>query len=153
MGDYIFDPNPRAEIMDIHAGNDISFWGHNGTTVLAGHDAVRMTRIDGGPFTLSSFDLAGWPVDNEVPFAIYANTGASQVFVPDGASDGEGGATDFETFQVSGFDGVQSVLFVHTGAGTVAGIFHLDNIEVTEGAPAAPPAAPPANPADPVEQY
>ncbi|MEM7305428.1 MAG: hypothetical protein AAF682_02100 [Planctomycetota bacterium] len=151
-GAYRFEPIPRTEIKDLHVGNDVSFWSNNGTTVLAGHDSMRMTRVDGGPFDLLSFELAGWPTDNEIPFAVYANTGTSAVFVPDGTTDGPGGVADFETFTLLGFEGVQSVLFVHTGPGAVAGIFHLDNLVVREGgAPASPPST--VNPADPVEQY
>ena len=119
----------------------------NGTTVVASHDDVVLFPEAGGTFSLIAFDLAGWPVNREVPFTVVANTGAVASFTPDGLVDGPGGVEDFETFTLPpGFEDVSSVTFIHTGSGTTAGIFHLDDIVVTTptGSAPTPPLAPPS---------
>jgi hypothetical protein len=66
-----------------------------------------------------------------VPFSVVASNGTVAHFVPDGVCDGPGGAVDFESFVLpAGFENVESVLFVHTEAGTFYDSFFLDALEV-----------------------
>jgi hypothetical protein len=129
---YTFTPGPNnaSGFNDSHFGNAVSFWMWNGTTVMASHDDVIMTRFGGGSFSLVSFDFSGWPVNAEIPFTVRGQPGNVVVtLTPDGIVDGPGGEPDFQTFYLpASFQALTSVTWEHSGPGTIAGIFGLDNI-------------------------
>ena len=131
-GGFAFTPGPIPESNESHVANAVDFFGFNGTHVGVWHHDVVMALQDGGMFDLVSFDLAGFPVDNEVPFIVIAQPGdVVAAFIPDGLVDGPGGVQDFQTFFLpDGFTNITSATWVHTGDGTVAGVFALDNIVV-----------------------
>lgn len=130
-GGFLFAPTAFSTIPDVHAGNNVSFWMSNGTTVLAGHGEVLMTRVGGAPFSLLGFDFSGWVDNAEAPFSVVASNGTVANFVPDGICDGVGGDPDFQSFVLpAGFANIESALFVHTGAGTNSGILGVDNLAV-----------------------
>lgn len=137
---YIFSPTDNTQFHDVHIGNSIAAWAYNGTTVLNTHDESFMMEVaNGDEFSLLSFDLAGFPTNNEVSFSLLASNGSLASFDPDGIVDGKDGNVDFETFYLgSGFTNITSVLFIHTGTGTNQGIFHLDNIVVDSNPVPAP---------------
>ena len=132
---YSIGPGPLNGFNDVHLGNAVPTWAHNRTTVLAGHDDIVLQRIDGGTFSLMSFDLAGFPTGNEVPFTVTSSSGGLAHLAPDGFVDGAGGGEDFETFTLpaAGFTNVDRVSFFHSGPGTFAGTFHLDNLVLRPG--------------------
>ena len=129
---YTFTPGPNnfSGFNDSHFGNAVTFWMWNGTTVMANHDDVIMTKSGGGSFSLVSFDFSGWPLNAEKPFTVTGQPGNVVVtFTPDGIVDGPGGAPDFQTFVLpAGFQNLTSVTWEHSGPETIAGIFGLDNI-------------------------
>jgi len=132
--DYTPGPNDASGLNDLHISNQEVFGPWNGTTNGRSHDDVVLTKVGGGSFSISQFDFAGWD-SAEVAFAVtgqYALGGSiSQGFTPDGISDGPGGSADFQTFVLAGnWTGLSSVTWDHTGAGTVQGLFALDNIVV-----------------------
>ena len=125
-------PNNNSGLNDSHFGNAVNFWGFNGTHVMDQHDDVIMTKANGSTFSLSSFDFTGFPQGAEVPFTVTGQPGNIVVtFIPDGLVDGSGGVEDFQTFTLPPtFINLTSVTWQHTGPGTIAGIFGLDNIMV-----------------------
>jgi len=129
---YTFTPGPNnaSGLNDSHFGNAVNFWPYNGTHVALFHDDVVITKDGGGSFDFVQFDFAGWVGGYEVPFTVTAQPGNTVAnFTPDGLCDGPGGAVDFETFTLpSGFEGVTSVTIEHSGAGTVSGIFAIDDL-------------------------
>ena len=135
---FDYTPGPsNPGINDLHVTNQESFWSFNGTTVGGTHDDVVLTKSGGGTFSLSSFDFAGFPSGNEVPFTVTGLRGDAttivQGFAPDGLVDGPGGVVDFETFVVTGdWSNLVSVTWDHTGAGTLQGLFAVDNIAVDQ---------------------
>ncbi|MHC4571435.1 MAG: hypothetical protein ACYS0C_05090 [Planctomycetota bacterium] len=127
---FSFTPTSNTQFSDVHAGNALSNYPYNGTTVMVTHDeTVMMEATNGTSFTLFSFDFAGYPTDNEVPFSLQASNGTVANYTPDGLVDGPGGDPDFQTFTLpAGFTNITSVLFIHTGQGTTQGLFGLDNL-------------------------
>jgi len=129
---YTPGPNNDSGFNDLHIAWDSPPTApSNGSTIGGTHDDVILSRTDGQPFSLISFDFAGFTPGGEVPFTVIANTGSIANFTPDGIVDGVGGAIDFENFVLpAGFTNITSVIWNHTGSGTIAGIFALDNIVV-----------------------
>ena len=139
--EYTPGPNNFSGFDDLHITNQETFWSFNGTTIGGSHDDVVLTKVGGGTFSLQSFDFAGFP-GGEMPFSVvgtYADTTTiTQNFSPDGLLDGPGGVDDFQTFTMVGvWSNLVAVTWNHTGAGTVSGLFALDNI-VVDGAAAVP---------------
>jgi len=127
-GGFLFKPTLNSSIQDVHAGNNVAVWSSNGTTILAGHLEIRMSRADGEPFSLERFDFSGWPINAEGPLTLLASNGAVANYVLDGRADGPGGFADFETFVLSpGFTDVTSVLFLYDEP-SFASPFALDNV-------------------------
>lgn len=131
-GGFAFTPGPIPDSNESHVANAVEFFGFNGTHIGVWHHDMVMTRADGRPFDLVSFDFSGFPIDNEVSFIVIAQPGdVVAAFSPDGLVDGPGGVQDFETFILpSGFTNITNATWVHTGDGTVAGVFAVDNIVV-----------------------
>ncbi len=129
-GGFLFQPTLNSPFQDIHAGNNVGAWVWNGTTILAGHREILMTRAGGGSFSLARFDFAGWLENAEGPLTLLASNGAVAGFDPDQVSDGVGGDPDFETFVLPpGFSDITSVLFLHT-LPVFSHTFALDNLHV-----------------------
>jgi hypothetical protein len=144
VGEFRFTPPPPTvtDFDHLHIGNRVRFWMYNGSTVLAPHHAVTLSAVGGRTFSLSQFDLGGWP-RFEVPFSVTGISASghvfSETFVPDRLSDGPGGVADFETFTLSAvWTGLVDATWTHTGPGTEQGIFGLDNI-VVDAAPVPEP--------------
>jgi len=131
-GGFAFTPGPIPDDNESHVGNAVEFWGYNGTHVGVWHHDMILTREGGGSFNLESFDLSGFPTNFEVPFTVPAPPGNVVAnFSPDGMVDGLGGVEDFETFFLpAGFANITSATWVHTGGGTLIGLFAIDNISV-----------------------
>lgn len=131
---YTFTPGPNnsSGLNDSHYGNAVAFWGYNGTHVAVFHDDVVMTKEGGGTFDLVSFDFSGFPVGAEVSFTVTGQPGNVVAnFDPDGIVDGQGGDVDFQNFVLPPtFVDLTSVTWEHAGAGTVQGLFGLDNIVI-----------------------
>ena len=138
-GGFAFTPGPIPDDNESHVGNAVESWGYNGTHVGLWHHDMVMTREGGGSFDLFSFDLSGFPIDNEVSFTVTAQPGnVVASFTPDGSVDGPGGVQDFETFVLpEGFANITSATWEHTGDDTLIGLFALDNIDTGAG-PAVP---------------
>ncbi len=138
-GDFEFVVGPNfISFMDLLVGS-LTFWPHNGSSILVTHGDTIMTRADDGLFSLLSVDVAGFPVNLEDPLHVigtYADDSTVlEVLIFDGIADGPGGAVDFQTFELPmSFDGLKSVNFLlnGTGAGNLDGLFGIDNIEVPE---------------------
>lgn len=133
-GGFAFTPGPIPDQNESHVGNAVESWGYNGTHVGQWHHDMIMAPEGGGLFDLVAFDLAGFPTDNEVSFTVTAQPGNVVAnFTPDGLVDGFGGVEDFETFVLpGGFTNITSATWLHTGEGTLLGVFALDNIVVPE---------------------
>lgn len=133
-GGFAFTPGPIPDDNESHVGNAVEFWGYNDTHVGVWHHDMVLTREGGGTFNLVSFDFSGFPTDFEVPFTVTAQPGNIVAnFSPDGLVDGLGGVEDFETFFLpAGFANITSATWVHTGGGTLIGLFAIDNISVPE---------------------
>lgn len=140
--DYTPGPNNTSGLNDLHISNQEGYGPWNGSTNGRSHDDVILSKVGGGGFTLNQFDFAGWE-GGEVAFSVvgyYVGGGSiTQNFTPDGISDGPGGSADFQTFLVTGnWSNLSSVAWTHAGAGTVQGLFALDNILVDSSAAAVP---------------
>ncbi|MHC5023552.1 MAG: S8 family serine peptidase, partial [Planctomycetota bacterium] len=139
---FNYDPGPNNDsgLNDLHISNKEAFWSWNNSTIGGSHDDVVLARVDGNFFELKQFDFAGFPDNAEVPFTVTAQPSGQVVnFTPDGITDGDpdgtGGLVDFQTFTPpAGFIG-NSFTWEHYGAGTVAGLFALDNIVTCPAAP------------------
>lgn len=135
-GGFNYTPGPSnpSGLNDLHISNAESFWSFNGTTIGGSHDDVVLTKANGGTFSISSFDYAGFP-GSEVAFRVVGvRADSSSIFAsftPDGLVDGPGGVTDFETFALgSSWSDLVSVTWVVTGSSAAQGLFALDNIVV-----------------------
>lgn len=141
--DYTPGPNNASGLNDLHMSSE-GFHPYNGTTVGTTHDDVVLTKNGGGVFSLQQFDMAGWSNGNEVAFSVVgirqAMPNIVANFAPDGVVDAIGGAVDFQTFVMGpGWANLLSVTWNHSGAGTVQGLFALDNIVVDQaGEPTIP---------------
>ena len=60
---------------------------YNDTTILFSHVLLRVSRVDGEPFSFIGFDFAGWPTNREGTFSVMASSGAVANYVPDGLVD------------------------------------------------------------------
>lgn len=141
-GGFVYGIGPLNEFQDLHIGSQ-NFFPYNGTTVGVTHDDAVLTKVGGGTFSLQSFDFAGWPINNEMPFTVtgtfFGGGTIVKNFSPDGLVDGPGGVQDFQTFGLSSeWTNLVQVYWVHTGAGTVQGLFGLDNIVVDSSSASVP---------------
>jgi MYXO-CTERM domain-containing protein len=123
---------------------------YNGTQYI-GLDTslMRMSRIDGGRFSLHGFDAAEGFIGNGLPvrFASFIQVvgtlagggSVSELIALDGINDSVGGQDDFQSFALSGaFDNLVSVDFIGLDANQLAAtspggdnLFSLDNVSVT----------------------
>ncbi len=122
----------------------------NDTTHYFAHSQATMSRIDGNPFELLSFDLGedfsyGVAFDRYPRFlTVIGNLSGggfvSQVVILDGLFDGPGGIADFQKVTLTGFSNLQSVYFYGNGGSYVSttsnsNAFALDNLVVVNPVP------------------
>jgi len=143
---YTPGPNNASGFNDLHMDHDTGINASNRSTVGSSHDDVVLSRVGGSGFSLSQFDFAGFPRNFETRFTVVGSfVGGGTImtsFTPDGIVDGIGGAVDFQTFLLGpGWVNLASVTWNHTGLGTNAGLFALDNIHVDDVEPIPEPAS------------
>lgn len=140
---YTPGPNNASGLNDLHMDNgSVGPW--DGTTGGGTHDDVVLAEVGGGTFSMQGFDFAGF-AGGEMPFNVVGNLfGGGTItafFTPDGISDNLGSLVDFQTFAVgAGWNNLTAVTWNHSGAGTVQGLFYLDNIKVDQSTAVPEPA-------------
>ncbi|MBX3636588.1 MAG: PEP-CTERM sorting domain-containing protein [Rubrivivax sp.] len=149
-GGYVFTSE------HLHIVGDYAGFAFNGTQYMAEEAGalgrpITMARQDGGSFSISRLDAAGvfannanasFPNANLVRvLGNLASGGTIQADLTlDGIIDGIGGEEDFQTFTLSGFDGLLSVVFTGLQFTGERGGISLDNIDTTPGTPVPEPA-------------
>jgi hypothetical protein len=117
---------------------------YDGTTVAIVYVSVApggglLTKTGGGAFSIQQFDFAGWAFAlDEHDFRVMGTRAGgstiTQLFTPDGLSDGQGGVADFQTFTLAGdWTNLLQVTWQHFGGaqGLTNGVA-IDNVRVNE---------------------
>lgn len=124
-GGFDFINGPGSSFPDLHVPNG-NARSVGGTSEMAAHNDLIMTKNGGGIFSVSSFQFGS--TFGETPFDVVGSLSGggtvSQSFIPDGNK------TTLELFFLgSGFTNLTSINWLHPGV--VAGSFNIDNINTT----------------------